>query len=899
MCVFACVCVCVCVCTCLRDVIVTLTKNDIAEFIEKSCNMREMFAFVRKLLPSTFKDPVRMMRADGTMSNSYLEDRQIFREYFCWLFEGEIMTFEELLFKNRSFIIDQLLNSEVPPPDPTLIEPWQDFLRILAHRKSFRGVGEDGIGGEVYAVFAAVLAQLQYPLYVKSMATADYPLQDKGGCCQELHKANSQSVVTNYRDVSLCNEGAKAEASLLRPHVVPVVRDNAGTVQYGSGCNYGCTEFPHLFVKATIDIAEIWGKSLGVIFLDVKTAFISMMREFVFDTVDDVTYIDRLENRGFTHAEAQQLVDEARAAQTVQNSTAPPHLIRLLTNLHTCTWASTEGLAGIYQTKAGCLAGHPLGDIIFILHVSRVFSNIEHRLLAEDLLEHIDAAGLHELLGLPQCEGPTVVALVLAAFVDDGYVPVFADAVDLLEKTIRVAVIIEDEFANAGLLINFSPGKTEVMLFLRGHRAKAVRHHVVHVLGGKIPFTSTRGTPMFLCTTSKYKHLGTIATNTLTQMPDLKVRLGAMNSLIAPLRRKLFNDDSIPLKGKMLVIRAVLLAKGLFHANTWHSLSVVEAATVHIKVMRIYRALSGSDRPGRRHMSDNELLKEYELMAPINVVVYLRIALLIRVLDKAPLPLLTVMLAAKKAKRSWISTVLGNLVTLSSHPLLAELRKHDEIAWLQIMSKPAQARKLMPTLVKVLYSEEFNHRDSFVKISPSIKAMGAECVCTLCEYTCPTVQGLSWHLYTAHGIRTRLRNRITTTYCCCCLQDFSTRERVVRHVVNSSKRCKAFYDTGMKDAEPSLIAQLEQEACAHTIELARRGYRRVHSFGISPLRLDGPLALQAHLLKVSHSVLLSTGKSASVKTMNMPAPVYSDRPSPHPGIERPWLFASYTNPPAR
>ena len=75
------------------------------------------------------------------------------------------------------------------------------------------------------------------------------------------------------------------------------------------------------------------------------------------------------------------------------------------------------------------------------------------------------------------------------------------------------------------------------------------------------------------------------------------------------------------------------------------------------------------------------------------------------------------------------------------------------------------------------------------------------------------------------------------------------------------------YDTYMPDADAQTIAQLEGEVRAHTVELARRGFRRVHSDGITPLRLGGPLTSQAHLLNISHSCLLSTGKKHSVKTM--------------------------------
>jgi len=276
-------------------------------------------------------------------------------------------------------------------------------------------------------------------------------------------------------------------------------------------------------------------------------------------------------------------------------------------------------------------------------------------------------------------------------------------------------------------------------------------------------------------------------------------------------------------------------------------------------------------------------------LAPITLVVYLRITLLYRLLRRAPDDLLVVVFASKADPKSWFSTVIGNLDTLAQHPLLHELRGIGQTGWIQLLRHGSPLVK--KSIYKALKSDMFNHRDAFVKISPTLTAQGEEQSCTMCEYVCPTVQGMNWHLFRDHGLRLPLRKRIHASFCCACLQDFFTRERVVVHVTRS-KRCRSFYETYMPDLPHEVLCRLEQEALECTIELAKRGHRRMFTNGVTPLRLYGPLPPQSNMLGISHENLLSTGKQGCVSNLRPPAVENPEVPAPHPTVERPWLFAS-------
>ena len=58
--------------------------------------------------------------------------------------------------------------------------------------------------------------------------------------------------------------------------------------------------------------------------------------------------------------------------------------------------------------------------------------------------------------------------------------------------------------------------------------------------------------------------------------------------------------------------------------------------------------------------------------------------------------------------------------------------------------------------------------------------------CPMCAYTCPTIQGLNWHLFKMHNVRQPDRALTYNTICMACMREFWTRERLVTHVVQSS-----------------------------------------------------------------------------------------------------------------
>lgn len=114
---------------------------------------------------------------------------------------------------------------------------------------------------------------------------------------------------------------------------------------------------------------------------------------------------------------------------------------------------------------------------------------------------------------------------------------------------------------------------------------------------------------------------------------------------------------------------------------------------------------------------------------------------------------------------------------------------------------------------------------------------------------------MSWHWYDRHDIKDPIRDLVEGVVCACGLQYYGTRERIVRHVSQTSPRCATFYLQNVQPLAPDKIKRLDMESYAVTKALSRRGYRRVHA-DEPPERVHGPLQAEALKCGVRFETLL-------------------------------------------
>ena len=140
-----------------------------------------------------------------------------------------------------------------------------------------------------------------------------------------MHKGKDEpELPDSYRDITLAAESGKIIQATVRPALNNVVENYTENTQYGSGLNDGTTEMVHLYTRACIDLARHKDLSLALIFIDVKTAFASMIRVLTmpFEAGQDLdkAYFERLCSLGFHDDEANEIVSEVCAEYDWSNA---------------------------------------------------------------------------------------------------------------------------------------------------------------------------------------------------------------------------------------------------------------------------------------------------------------------------------------------------------------------------------------------------------------------------------------------------------------------------------------------------------------------------------------------------------------------------------------------------
>lgn len=257
--------------------------------------------------------------------------------------------------------------------------------------------------------------------------------------------------------------------------------------------------------------------------------------------------------------------------------------------------------------------------------------------------------------------------------------------------------------------------------------------------GGNINFVNAWGQSCILLATNCYKHLGAQTPVSSTSGPELSVRLREMRSAFQKLRKKVFCSDLYQLVYRAILMQMLLLAKGLYNCSAWRKLKAGEAKKVHAAVMSMYRTTVGASNPKARHWTDDDAIRELQVLSPLSFVVLQRIFLFLRILRKKHLQLLLVLAHASSIEDSWVNTVRDDLQRIAAHSNIFEnLRSASFCRWVEVLSRnPSRFKKYFQ---KAVMSETINAASFWLPTGRS--ALGRLTVgeARLCFHTCPVCQ---------------------------------------------------------------------------------------------------------------------------------------------------------------
>eukprot|EP00435_Cladocopium_sp_Y103_P021417 s4410_g5.t1 len=526
--------------------------------------------------------------------------------------------------------------------------------------------------------------------------------------------------------------------------------------------------------------------SSAVVFLDVKAAFHSMVRQLLFGGSSE------LPEALCQVLRAADCDPETIAAEIVRTSSAflddvPSCERRLLQDAHGCTWFGLNGSDDTYQTFRGSRPGSPLADVAFNGMMVQVLSDLHEKLLCLPLLQ----AGLcaFELPAPPVTWVDDVAILVITTRSSD-LEPAIAQVV---EATVSV-------FRRHGLTLNFSSRKTETVVTFRGPEAPSCRTSLFVERLGRISLSS--GTSQIRCVAS-YEHLGTLFADDNSMAAEVAHRKQKAINAHRQVSRSILHNRHVDVAACLKRFESLIIPVLLHGAGNWGLLSKRLFAGLHARNMTWQRSIinDGFWTPGQ--LTDFELQCKWKLPPLALRLAKLRLLYAFHCVRDGPCLLIEYLSAVAPYKGSWFQSVRVALTWLSSmHPSFCPVSLvHDSVeVILQWFSDhqtdgPRQVKRLYKKalmqyhvlgdailLHKQLHDTMQGGGVTFSTADSARAHSETHFDCEWCDRQFETFQKLQVHLWTAHQVISDERRFVFSSTCLACNTCLWTAARLQQHL---------------------------------------------------------------------------------------------------------------------
>jgi len=562
-------------------------------------------------------------------------------------------------------------------------------------------------------------------------------------------------------------------------------------------------------------------------------AFASLLRKIVFNISEgDEKWLHTLRSSGFSDHDIQFIYDHIKDIPWYESSDgayACNHNIAIAQQCYTNNWFTQESLTGVVSITQGSSAGTPLADVVYSLAMSRLINLLINSLHREGVhaITYINGQATH---------------FRPASFHDDLMVPISGDASNVVNLTMKAVTTSIYVFNLFGLQLNFSANKSECIIAFNGMGANKAQKQL-SIQNNIQTFTLLNGQSSELRFVRSYKHLGTKTAISGTMAEEVVLRSCIMTTDAKGLNKRIFKNKALTAQKKIMVSKSYLLTKGCFQCGTWPNLPKIVYHKFYSSVMGVYRLAMQHHQPDDR-TTDADLLINYKLISPSNLLRLSRVLVFIRMIAKQVKCLLDMVLIMSSLSTGWAHDVFTDIRWMAVHE---EFREFIDMDNAHIVAAISSNTKKYANAVRRFFTTPFYN------IPPDCVEHGKRGVdhcttyeCPECGVRMPTQQQLNTHMKSKHQIRNPIAMYINTTYCPICLGEFHTRECILNHVRYRAHACRAALLLMGPVLTREQAEEYAQEEAKSNRKLYANALKRYHKHSMH-VKLQGPLPLLYYL----------------------------------------------------
>ncbi|CAE7900207.1 unnamed protein product [Symbiodinium sp. KB8] len=448
-----------------------------------------------------------------------------------------------------------------------MLPTYADIESVVRAIPRNKAAGLDNIPGEILKAVPAEAARLLLPLFLKSMVLQHQPIQWRGGVLFEAFKRSGlQSSVDNYRSLFVSSYLAKAFHRVVRDKTQAFCRDEMHSLHLGSKKRAPVT-FASMYVLAHLRRGSALRQSVSVLYLDTSAAYYRIVRELaVGDIRADSTVLRLFTRFGLTGDDLHELMMTVESGGMLAQAGAPDALRQVVKDIHLHTWFVSRFSDGtqVCSSLAGSRPGESWADLIYAYIYGRVLSKIHEYAVAEDLtfrVSHDPTAGV-----FPATDPTGFVDATDATWADDSAFPLIAeDPGSLMQKTRRLCTLVISFCEGHGMAPNLKPGKTSVMISLKGKGHNKARQQFFPNGAKKLDLPDLG---VGIVVADCYKHLGGYVDCKLSMKQEVRHRLAQASSSYDSARTLLLGNPRLGLATRAALFESAVTPT-FFNIGLW------------------------------------------------------------------------------------------------------------------------------------------------------------------------------------------------------------------------------------------------------------------------------------------------------------------------------------------
>ena len=334
-----------------------------AEKAGENGDMRKLFKLA-KFASGTDAGRLRSVRLeDGSRTQSQEQYLDRFTDHFC-----EVLGADEFEGPGLPVESESDDDAEMLGECPCI----ERICKGISRLKNDKGLGFDGIGGELLKAGGFAMASALHKLNAKIWQQKRWPRRWRGGRLQELPKKGDNANVENYRGLLIGDHMGKVSSSILFDDYARAYEQYIPDVQCGATAGKG-TDFASHLIRSVQAYTKAWGKSLGLLFLDLTKAYDRVIRELVFgwfqtgpsDTMRRQRGIAALRKLGLSSAQAHGIAREIAKGTILTEMGITGASAKLLKSMHSPSWFRMKGAKRKLVVRRGGRQGCLFGSILF------------------------------------------------------------------------------------------------------------------------------------------------------------------------------------------------------------------------------------------------------------------------------------------------------------------------------------------------------------------------------------------------------------------------------------------------------------------------------------------------------------------------------------------------------